>query len=73
MAVDKRFSVGVVDAAGTAKCGETPFLRTVCWAPDNSHFVWAAGPRHNPGGLISSSGGAETVGAVPVAWNCSSI
>lgn len=73
MGVYKRLPVGVVDAASTAKCGETPFLRTVCWAPANCYFVWAAGPRHNPGGLISSSGGTETVSAVPVAWNRRSI
>lgn len=73
MAVNEGLSVWVVDAASTAKSGETPFLWTVCWAPANSYFMWAAGPGHHPGRLFCSSVGAVTVSAVPVAWNCSSI
>lgn len=69
MAVDKRLSVRVADAAGAAECGEMPLLRAVCQTPAESYFVRAAGPRHNPGGLVGGSGGAEAVGAVPVAWN----
>lgn len=68
MAVSEGLSVWVV-----AKRCETPFLWTVCWAPANSYFMWAAGPRHHPGRLFCSSVGAVTVGAAPVAWNCSSI
>jgi len=73
VAFHEGLSVGVVDAAGTAKCSETPFLRTVCWALANCYFVRAAGPRHNPRGLVCTPGGAVTVGAVPVARSCSSI
>lgn len=73
VAVDKGLSVRVADTAGAAKSGETAFLWTVCWTPANSYFVRAAGPRHNPRGLVCSSAGAVTVSAVPVAWNYGSI
>lgn len=73
MAINVGLSVWVTDAACTAKSSEASFLGTVCWAPANSNFVWAAGPRHNPGGLVCSSAGAVTISTVPVAWNCRSI
>lgn len=52
MAVSEGLSVRVVDAASTAKCGEMPFLWTLCWTSVNSYFVWAARPWHHPRGLI---------------------
>lgn len=73
MAIDKGFSVWMIDAPSTAKCGETSFLWTICGAPAKSYFMWAARPRHYPRGLIGSSGGAVTISTIPVAWNCSSI
>lgn len=73
VALHKGLSVGMIDAASTAKCGETSFLWTVCGPSASSYFVWAARPRHNPRGQIGNPGGAVTVSAIPVAWNCSSI
>lgn len=70
--VDEGLPVGVVDGARAAKGSETSFLRTVCDAFADKQFVWAAGPRHDPGGLICRPGGAVSVD-VPVARHCRSV
>lgn len=69
MAVDEGLPVGMIDAAGAAKGGEAPFLRTVGGAPVNGHFMRAAGPRHHSGRVVRGSAGAVAVAAAPVAWN----
>lgn len=73
MTINEGLPVWVVDAARAAESGETPFLWTLCWAPANSYFMWAAGPGHHPGGLFWRPVWAVTVSAVPVAWDCGSI